>query len=119
MTARRQRINVIDGIEKRVFVANTQNVAAERDFNRLELDGVAPDRLEVGFNAFETEVAAAIDRTCKQKTFTDAGDRALILNLIGLMALRNPRQRRNVDDFQARVAKMMMDLALETPEAMG
>ena len=39
-----------------------------------------------------------------------------MLNLLGLMALRNPRQRDKLDDFQSRTAKMMLSLIVETPE---
>jgi chemotaxis regulatin CheY-phosphate phosphatase CheZ len=113
---KRRQVHVVDAIEKCAFVTNIQNVAAERDFNRLELDGVEPDALEVGFNDFETQVAAAIDRTCERDTFRDEEDRALIFNLIGLMATRNPRLRETMSNFTGRVVKMMMDIVLAEPE---
>jgi Protein of unknown function (DUF4238) len=87
---KRRKVHVLDGIAKRAFVTNVDNVAAERDFNRVELGGIPADKLEVGFNAFETEVAAAIERTVERSTFRNAGDRSLILNLIGLMACDRP-----------------------------
>jgi hypothetical protein len=109
-------VHVVDGVKKRAYPTNIINVGAERDFNKLEIKGVNPDKLELGYNKFETEVAEAIDRVRRSRNFGDSKDRALILNLIGLMAIRNPRWRKAMNDFAARVAKMMMDLALETPE---
>lgn len=65
------RLHVIDGLEKKAFLANPRNVAAERDFNRVDVEGVAPDKFEVGLNAFESEVSAAIKKGCV-KTRTSA-----------------------------------------------
>ena len=56
---KREKLFVIDGVEKRAFTTRPRNVAAERDFNRVDIVGLPPDTLEVAFNAFETEVAAA------------------------------------------------------------
>jgi hypothetical protein len=61
----------------------------------LSLTAFRPTSWRWGLSCFETEVAAAIERTVEHKR-CDAGDRALILNLIGLMALRNARQRKNM-----------------------
>jgi hypothetical protein len=114
--AKRRRLFVVDGIEKRAFATRPRNVAAERDFNRVDLKGIEPDAVEAGFNAFETEVGAAIERVRKAQSFRNEPDRAAILNLVGLMALRNPRLRGTMHDFHHEVMKRMMQLALETPE---
>ena len=113
---KRRMVHVIDGIKKRAFPTNIQNVAAERDFNRIEAEGIEPNKLEADFSEFETEVAAAIERTCQRATFRDAEDRELIFNLICLMAVRNPRHRKSLNDFQRRISKMILDLSLATPE---
>jgi Protein of unknown function (DUF4238) len=111
-----EQLFVIDGVEKRAFTTRPRNVAAERDFNRVDLEGVPPDALEVAFNAFETEAAAAIERTRQRRHFRDAEDRSVILNLIGLMAIRNPRWRGKMKDFHQEVMMRMMQTALATPE---
>src|SRR5262249_54981456 len=96
---KREQLFVIDAVEKQSFQTRPRNVAAERDFNRVDIDGLPPDALEVAFNAFETEVAASIERTSERRHLRDADDRSAILNLIGLMAIRNPRWRGKMKDF--------------------
>jgi hypothetical protein len=113
---RRRKVCVVDGFEQTVFTTNIHNVAAERDFNRIDVAGIEPDKLETDLSEFETKVAAAITRTCQQANFQDAEDRRLIFNLICLMAVRNPRHRNSLNDFQGRIAKMIMDQTLATPE---
>ncbi len=111
-----KQLFVVDGVRKTTFETVPRNVAGQRDFNRVELEGIAPDALEAAFSGFETEVAASIARVCERASFTDHDDRANILNLIGLITLRNPRQRDNLNDFQRRIARAVMEIALETPE---
>ena len=114
--SQRPKLFVIDAVAKRAFNTSPRNVAAERDFNRVEVEGTSPDALEASFSGFEGEAAAALERISERRSFRDPADRLPIVNLLGLMALRNPRRRETFNDFQARVAKMIMQLALATPE---
>lgn len=52
----------------------------------------------------------------QNQNFGDPDDRKSILNLVGLMAVRNPRHRLRLNEFNGRVSKRMLGLALETPE---
>jgi hypothetical protein len=113
---KRPRLFVVDAIEKRSFETSPRNVAAERDFNRVDIKGFAPDALEMDLAKFESDVSAALARISNSKSFRDPNDRMPVLNLLGLMALRNPRLREKFSDFQSRIAKMMLRLMLETPE---
>jgi len=111
-----EKLFVIDAIKKCAFTTRPRNVAAERDFNRVDIDGIPPDALEIAFGAFETEVSAAIERTCQRRHFRDPDDRSAILNLIGLMAIRNPRWRGKMKDFHHEVMTRTMQIALGTRE---
>src|SRR6201999_3770680 len=101
-----------DRVQGKMFVSATDNVAQSRDFNRITVEGHNPDALENAMSKFESEVAPALDRTNVAGTFVDDNDRALVLNLIGLLALRNPRWRETVRSFRERTVKGMMDLTL-------
>jgi hypothetical protein len=46
----------------------------------------------------------------------EAEDRAYLLNLVGLLAVRNPRHRETWRDFQEQIAKRIMELATATPK---
>ena len=79
---KRRMVHVIDGIKKRGFPTNIQNVAAEGDFNRIEAEGIEPDKLEADFSEFETEVAAAIERTCQRAFVPTIGRFYLVRHLL-------------------------------------
>src|SRR4029077_18764228 len=87
------QVFVIDGKEQRSFCTAPANVAAERDFNRIEVEGYAPDALESAFSGFEAEVAEALSRIIRDRTVKSDDDRAYLLNLMALMTIKNPVRR--------------------------
>lgn len=108
-------IHVNDLEAKRSFPTNVRNVCGERDFNRVELEGHPPDRLEKEMSAFETKCVEAIRRIAATGKF-DGEDADLTLNLMALFAVRSPEMRENIRDFLARVAQQIMRLSLATKE---
>lgn len=101
---------------RRSYSTSIRNVAAERDFNRVDLANEPIDGLEKRLAVVEGDVAAAIRRIRAARDLHDVHDRNLVLNLIGLLAIRTPHRRRATDRFMGDVAKGVMKLALETPE---
>lgn len=97
------------------FNTNPRNVAGVRDFNRIEIQGFKPDHLETTLSQFEGQLATAIRNIAETKTF-EGQDRAVVLNLIAMMGVRNPFMRENMRDFQERTFKMMMGMTLATKE---
>jgi hypothetical protein len=97
------------------FTTLVRNVAALRDFNRIEADDHHPNALETAFSHLESSAAAAIRRIAKTATF-DGEDKIIVLNLIGLLATRNPRLRNNMADFQERVYKAMAQIVVGSRE---
>ena len=93
--------------------------AAVHDFNRVDADGHPPDAFEKGMAEFEGELGPAIERVKVAGTIDDENDRALILNFMCLLSLRNPQQREIARSFQERVAKHTMKLVLATPERLS
>jgi hypothetical protein len=107
---------VYEAVERKSFRASTRNIALERGFNLVDIEGFERDAFEKQMSAFENEAAPAIQRIISTRSLRNHDDRAILLNLVGLFALRNPRQREIYRDFQARVAKQIMGLVLATPE---
>src|SRR4051812_18355577 len=87
------RLFVVDAKELKSFGAAPENVSMEKDFNRIEIDGVEPDALEKGYGKFESEVAPALARIIKQGKFAGDEDRTLVLNFTALLCIRNPQRR--------------------------
>jgi hypothetical protein len=107
---------VIDGKEQRTFRTAPANVAAERDFHRIEVDGYQPDALENAFAGFETEVSQALDRIKETRSIRNIEDRAYLLNLIALIGIKNPHHRESWRSAQEQLWKRVLDLATAIPE---
>jgi hypothetical protein len=113
---RKPKLFVIDGKERRSFLTAPANVAAERDFHRIEVEGHEPDALEKSFSGFEGEVNHALDRIIAARSISDDNDRTYLLNLMALLAVKNPRHRESSRRFQEQLCKRVLDLATATPE---
>ncbi len=110
------KLFVVDLVERKTFATIPRNVASGRDFNRIEVPGVAPNQIESDFAKFEGLVAHALDRMDDTKRFGNAEDHNLILNLIALLSARNPRMRENSRSVRERVAKIAMSMTLSSKE---
>jgi hypothetical protein len=111
-----KQVQVFDRKLKRNFAASIADVAAERDFNTVNLEGHPPDAIEKGMAEFESELAPALQRIIEMQSLPDNQDRIYLLNLIGLAAIRNPDHRETYRDFHERLATSIMSLATSTPE---
>ncbi len=114
--SKKSQLHVVDFETGRQFQTKPRNVASQRDFNRVDLEGVDPDFVETSLGAFETSLGKALDRICKSGGIVDAEDHNLILNFIALLAVRNPGMRENVRRAEEQLMKRIMDLTLATKE---
>ena len=108
--------NVYDRISGRYFNTSIANVAHERDFNRVEVEGAEVDVIEKALAEFEAKLAAALERIINTSSLKNEDDRAVLLNFICLLALRNPAIRENIRAFTADILKKTMELVLATKE---
>jgi hypothetical protein len=113
---KKHQTTVFDRALRKSYQTATDNVALERDFNRVSLQGVEPDALEKVLAQFEGTAAPALQRTVKSASFETNDDRAVIMNLVGLLALRNPRFREKMRKFHEDIAKAVLELALASKE---
>jgi hypothetical protein len=112
----KRQITVFDAKERKVFTTAIDNVAQERDFNRVEIEDFAPDAFENAMAGFESEISSALDRIIATESIAAEEDRIALVNLICALALRNPRLRETIRDFHGQVAKRVLDVMLATPE---
>jgi hypothetical protein len=110
------QLHVIDAVAQRHFTTVPRNVASARDFNRVEIDGVDPNRVEMDMAQFEGAVDKALERICRDRDILDAEDRNLVLNLIALLSVRTPSMREHIRQGYEQVLKRVMDLTLATKE---
>lgn len=103
---------VLDTQTGYTFRTSPLNVGAERDFNRVDVEGHAPDAIENALAPFEGEAVDAIRRVIDSEAFPTDSDCNLILNLLGLIAVRNPKFRRSFNRWREQVLKQIGDLLI-------
>jgi hypothetical protein len=89
------QFNVLDVQSGYSFRTSPINVAAERDFNRIDIEGHSPDEIEQALAPLEAQAVAAIRKVIETEKFPNDDDWNWILNLLGLIAIRNPRLRKS------------------------
>lgn len=114
--SKNSQLYVVDGKMSKAFPTTPRNVAAQRDFNRVEIPGEDPNLIEASYADFEAKVAPALVRLDQARAPTSQEDLALVLELVGLLAVRNPGRRESMRRFHAEVARRIMDLTLASRE---
>ena len=110
-------ITVHDLKENRDFRTRPQGVGSQRDFNRVEIDGIEPDFLEKSWSQFEGDASQAVGRILEVGSLDNKEDLSYLLNLIALLAIRNPRARELVNRSQEQILRMMGQMTLANKES--
>jgi hypothetical protein len=95
--ARDGKLYVFDLRTGSIFQTRPRNVAAERDFNRIDIDGANPDALETSLSGFEDKAVLAIRKIAQENTYYGGTDLSYVINLLCLLLYRNPRTRRSLN----------------------
>jgi hypothetical protein len=104
---KKSNLYAFDAVERKVFRPAPDNVALQTDFNTIDLEGHAPDAFENAMASVESDIGPALVRIVVAKSLRNEEDRTLLLNLIGLLHTRNPRQRERFRDFREHLAAML------------
>lgn len=113
---RKARVFTVDLVDGKSFTTLVRNVAAVRDFNRIDIDGHDPNSIEQAYASFEGPTAEALARIREVESFDDPDDRLHVLNLIALLATRNPRLRGKLDAFTADIGQAMAEMMTSSKE---
>ena len=92
------------------FRTTALNVGALRDFNRVDVEGQPPDAIERALAPIEGQAVEAIRRVIDSETFPSDGDWNLILNLLCLIAVRNPKMRGVFNDARELMLRRLAEL---------
>lgn len=101
------KFHVFDIQSGKSFKTSPLNVAAQRDFNRVDVDGHPPDAVENALSSFERQAVEAIRRVNDCHIFPSDTDWNLILNLIALIAVRNPQLRESFNSSREHAIRVM------------
>jgi Protein of unknown function (DUF4238) len=80
------KLFVVDAKEMRSFETNPKNIAAERDFHAIDIDGVARDAFENDFSKFESELDQSLRRIIAARSISNDQDRAVLFNFIAMLS---------------------------------
>lgn len=101
---------VLDIHSGRPFRTIPKNVAVERDFNRIDIEGKSPDAIEQTLAPFEGQAVTAIRNVLESEEFPNDEDCNLILNILGLIAVRNPLLRNSFNHSLDQLVHCLGDL---------
>lgn len=114
--SKKAQLFVVDLQEGKAFPTRPRNVAAQRDYNRIEIPGKDPNLVEEGYAAFEAKLAPALVRLDEKGDFASDDDKYLVLELIAILVSRNPGFRESRRSGYAQVAKVMGNMLVATEE---
>jgi Protein of unknown function (DUF4238) len=104
----------VDAERRRPFKSKPKGIAAERDFNLIEAQGLPPDALEKELANLESVIAPGVKRVRETASFGENGkDREDIINLVTLLAVRNPRTRADMQKVYTEIFRAMLAAPFE------
>lgn len=107
---RNGRLTVFDLVSRSIFQTKPRNVAAERDFNRIDLEGRTPDDLERALGEFEGKATSAIRRIQESGGPPTADELSHIVSLMTLLVVRNPQSRRAMNAARRHEVRIIGDI---------
>lgn len=114
-SAKNSKLTVLDLKSKKKFETTPRNVGGMRDFNRVEIDGVDPEIVEKTQSAFEGKAATALKKLEETSDFSGE-TKDVILELIGMLAIKSPEVREHFSKPQVQIAKHIMSMTFESKE---
>ena len=110
------QVFVVDCVERKSFWTSTDNVCVKRDFNRIESPDLDRNELEKRLGQFESDAIRALREIGAGRATTGSQEWLYGLNLMGLIATRNPTTRRQLTRAAERVTLELLQKSLESKE---
>ena len=104
------QLTVFDLVSRKTFRTRPRNVAAQRDFNRVDLKGRTADVLERSLGEFEGMAIAAIRRVQERGGPLTDDELSDIVSLMTLLIARNPKRRRAINTARQHQRRVMLDI---------
>lgn len=101
------RLFVSDLVSCSLFQTRPRNVAANRDFNRIDADGQDPDVLERALGEFEGGAASVIRGIRESGDLPTDEELSYVINLMALLVVRNPKSRRAMNGARRHTVRVI------------
>ena len=107
---RNGQLTVFDLELQKTFPATPRKVAAKRDFNRIDVEGLPPDAVEQALGKFEGKAIATIRRLQEHGGSMTNDELSDIVTLMTLLVARNPRRRRRMNAARRHGVRVIADM---------
>jgi hypothetical protein len=109
---KRSQLYIVDSTVTEAFFTTLQSVGVERDFDWIETGGEHLQLFGSSYADFESKLGPALVRTDAKGDFQNDADRALILELVALLAVRNSGRSEVMRHFQEQATRRQMETAI-------
>jgi hypothetical protein len=109
------KLTVFDLKDRTRFTTKPRNVAARRDYNRVDIEGTDPNIVESQLSIHEGLADKAFRRVISARSIADREDFAFVLILIARVSLTNPLFRDQRDKMLRQLGSVMMHNMVSTP----
>lgn len=93
---------VYDKTRSKTFKTSPRNVCAQRDFNRISIDGYE-NYIEQELSKIEGELSKIFTSLISKKSYPAPEELNYIVNFINITAIRNPKMRSLYDNFDRQI----------------
>jgi hypothetical protein len=111
-----EMLNVIDCLEAKRWKARPAQIARERDFYTVEGSGINPYEIEEGFSKIEGMTEPVLSGILESRELPQGDNFDILINFVGMMAMRVPGALRAFSDPMEEVGRMMMEQMFSTPD---
>jgi hypothetical protein len=105
---KKEMLIVFDRQTKEPYRSKPHGVAAQRDFNRIEIEDMDANAVEKLMSEFEGETAPHLNNVIEKKSIADQKDRAAMVNLMAAMTMRNPKRRKEMGGVIDRATRYLL-----------
>jgi hypothetical protein len=110
------KLTVFDLKDRRTFATKPRNVAARRDYNRVDIEDVDPNIVEGRLSVLEGHADQAFRRIIATRSIESRDDFSFVPTLIAQVALTNPLFRDQRDRMIRQMGSVMMHNMVSSPE---
>ena len=104
------KLTVFDLESRKTFRTKPWNVAAKRDFNRVDIEGRRSDDLERALGEFEGQTIEVLRRLQETSGPLTTDTLSHVVTLMTLLVVRNPRSRRAMNTARRQGVRIIGDL---------
>ncbi len=108
---------VHDRQEEKGWRQRPRELACERDYYRVEVEGIAPDAVEKALGEFEAQAADAVRRIREARELVAGEGFDTLLNFVAIQATRVPQFREMFEQNKVHFTKFHLRMVLGHPEA--